>query len=175
MPDNRTVVLVEEDYKGEYARFALDPHEFYRCYPFAPEATREGDTYTLRPMVHIWYRSVAIGDPAWKQFFTDMASGLPDSDIANRNLAYIDWNALDDVLLAAVIDTVVSNPELTEYARSEYEATANALESASPSGAECACVIRHLLNYAARLEKMLGEAVEDINVLLDDCDSATTS
>lgn len=87
------VILVEEDYKSCYGRFALTEKEFEEKYPetyksFGP--ITESNSDTLRPMVHIWFCPTTIGSPEWNRFFTDMADGLPDTDIENYNLAYID-------------------------------------------------------------------------------------
>ena len=56
MSDHRTAILVEEDYKGEYSRFALPPHAFYQRYPDAshqtwPPGTRASPTnFRLSPL-----------------------------------------------------------------------------------------------------------------------------
>ena len=85
-------VLVERDYKGAYERLALTHEEFqnvFSAYPDMPPPHSDGDTFTLKPLVHIWYRTATVGDDAWTQFFTDMTSGLPQSDIESGNHAYI--------------------------------------------------------------------------------------
>lgn len=87
-------VIVERDYKGEYERYALSPEEFQREFgprleEDMPPADAEAQTYTLRPMVHVWYRLTSVNSKEWAAFFTNMTSGLPESDIAAGNIAYI--------------------------------------------------------------------------------------
>lgn len=92
-------VIIEEDYKGMYSRYALTTEEFEREYRHLdddiPEPTVIGDSYTLRPLVHIWYRLVETNSDVWKQFFTNMFWELPESDVENDNPAYV---ALDNCL-----------------------------------------------------------------------------
>ena len=93
-------ILVEMDYKGYYERFALTPEEFEKEFPktyahFGP--IEEGNSDTLRPMVHIWFEPCVVGDGAWKRHFTDMEEGLPESDIESGNLAYIDYNQMQSL------------------------------------------------------------------------------
>lgn len=88
-------ILVEMDYKGYYKRFALTPEEFEKEFPetyehFGP--VEEGNSDTLKPLVHIWFEPCVVGDGSWDSFFTDMEAGLPESDIESGNLAYIDFN-----------------------------------------------------------------------------------
>lgn len=108
-------ILVEMDYKGNYERFALTPEEFEKKFPetFKNFGHFEGvvntlkgdelssfeycDSDTLRPMVHIWFCSTNIGSEVWENFFTDMAWGLPESDIESGNLAYIDKNQMQSL------------------------------------------------------------------------------
>ena len=85
-------ILVQRDYKGEYERFALTPDEFKEEFPEVSKLIwpiEEANTHTLRPLVHIWYSPVKVGDEQWNAFFTDMEDGLPYGDISNGNLAYI--------------------------------------------------------------------------------------
>lgn len=88
-----SAILIERDYKGEYERFALTPDEFLNFFKGhltdMPEPDQEGNTYTLAPLVHVWYRTAEVGDSAWTRFFTDMEDGLPQSDIDSGNIAYI--------------------------------------------------------------------------------------
>lgn len=91
---NHKAILIEEDYKGSYERYALTPEEFNN--EFAPclaegmpHPSVEGESWTLRPLVHMWYEETTIGSESWNNFFTDMEFGLPESDIENGNLAYI--------------------------------------------------------------------------------------
>lgn len=87
----KTAILVELDYKGCYERFALTEAEFKRFYPNTYQTLgREEGSDTLKPLVHIWFKKTRIGSENWINFFTDMAWGLPESDIENGNLAYID-------------------------------------------------------------------------------------
>ena len=93
-------VLVEMDYKGYYERFALTPEEFEKEFPetferFGP--IEESNSDTLKPFVHIWFKSCVVGDGAWDRHFTDMADGLPESDIESGNLAYIDYNQMQSL------------------------------------------------------------------------------
>lgn len=86
-------VLVEIDHKGSYGRFALTPNEFeerYRkAHPSMPKAHADGTTYTLRPLVHIWYEYTDVGSTDWCNFFTDMEYGLPQTDIDEGNAASV--------------------------------------------------------------------------------------
>ena len=79
-------ILIERDYKGIYERFALTPDEFIAEFPDIANITTQG-TYTISPMVHIWYSPCIVGDNMWNLFFTDMTWGLPDTDINIGNLA----------------------------------------------------------------------------------------
>ena len=88
-------VIVEWDYKGEYFRYALTQEEFreefgslYREGMVPPYNVAE--TYTIRPMVHVWYMTVNVKGHVWYEFFTDMQWGLPESDYQSGNEAYID-------------------------------------------------------------------------------------
>lgn len=86
-------VIVEEDYKGCYSRYAFTLDEFKTCFqaldPNIPDPTEQGDSYTTRPLVHIWYKIVEIGGEYWENFFTDMYFELPESAIENESPAYI--------------------------------------------------------------------------------------
>ena len=87
----KTAILVELDYKGCYERFALTEAEFKRFYPNTYQTLGcEEDSVTLKPLVHIWSKKTRIGSENWINFFTDMSWGLPESDIKNGNLAYVD-------------------------------------------------------------------------------------
>lgn len=88
-------IIIQLDYKANYKRYALTPEEFRnefseRLAEDMPYPSEEAESYTLRPMVHIWYQKVIVGDDAWIKFFADMEDGLAEGDIRNRNLAYID-------------------------------------------------------------------------------------
>lgn len=94
VPETIPAVLIELDYKGYYGRYALTPEEFEkefkeRLESGMPEATEEDNSYTLRPMVHIWYTLDEVGGDFWNTFFTDLSWGLPESDIEAENFAYI--------------------------------------------------------------------------------------
>lgn len=93
MNTTNKAVIVEEDYKGDYSRYALTLDEFRTNFqvldPDIPDATEQGNSYTLRPLVHIWYKIVEIDSEYWNEFFTDMYFELPESDIENENPAYI--------------------------------------------------------------------------------------
>ena len=86
-------ILVEIDAKGYYYRFALTLNEFQTKYkksrPDIPGAVEHGYTYTLRPMVHMWYMLTKVGSTEWCNFFTDMTWGLPQSDIEAGNIACV--------------------------------------------------------------------------------------
>lgn len=93
-------ILVEMDYKGYYERFALTPEEFEKEFPetfkrFAPIEVENSDT--IKSLVHIWFEPCVVGDDAWECHFTDMARGLPESDIAAGNLAYVDYNQVQSL------------------------------------------------------------------------------
>lgn len=87
-------VIVEHDYKGSYSRFALTLDEFRKEYigrcSEIPEPTTSGESYTIRPLVHIWYKLCDINSEEFNTFFTNMAWGLCQSDIECNNLAVID-------------------------------------------------------------------------------------
>lgn len=87
------VFLVERDYKGEFERFALTMTEFRKSFGEQTEpeegAIEDSGSFTVRPLVHIWYQRTEIGSPMWNTFFSDMSWGLSESDIESGNLAYI--------------------------------------------------------------------------------------
>lgn len=95
-------ILVERDYKGEFERFALTPEEFEQefgsclaegmLYP-----DNDGNTYTLRPLVHVWYCATTVGSEMWDTFFTDMEWGMAYGDIESGNLAYIRDDFMDSL------------------------------------------------------------------------------
>lgn len=105
------VVIVELDCKSSYNRYALTLQEFYgefetRLKEGMPAPSEQAASYTLRPMVHVWYKLVEIGNPQWEKFFTDMEDGLPESDIVEGNLACIDYENLKS-LTNAVLNTAL--------------------------------------------------------------------
>lgn len=94
-----TAVIVEEDYKGSYRRFALTNIEFFALYSdyidkdnMIPPAI-DAHSHTLKPMTHIWYKIVEIGDCCWTEFFTDMTWGLSEMDKECGVKAYIDYES----------------------------------------------------------------------------------
>ena len=93
MNEHLLAVLVEYDDHGYYERLALTPDEFKKQFPEVVEYCGgkiiDSDTWTLKPLVHIWYCPVKVGDEMWRTFFSDMSWGLPESDIESGNLAYI--------------------------------------------------------------------------------------
>ena len=100
---NDDCILIEIDNKGYYHRFALTPMEFESRYrrprPDIPPAIEVGDTYTLSPLVHMWYMLTGVGSEDWCNFFTDMTWGLAQSDIDNDNIAKVapeEFGALKD-------------------------------------------------------------------------------
>ena len=110
-------ILVERDYKGEYERFALTETEFQREFPetyarFGP--IEKSDADTLRPLVHIWFCPCFVGDEVWKRFFTDMADGLPDSDIESGNLATVNKDLFGELLCYLPDDDATVDNQLNE-------------------------------------------------------------
>lgn len=103
---NNLAIIIELDYKGYYGRYAYTQDEWDDiCRDLVPAPTTVGDSCTLRPLVHLWYKLVEIGGKEWTNFFTDMSYQLPDSDIANGNFAYIDFDeclSLKDTILATI-------------------------------------------------------------------------
>ena len=99
---NSDCILVETDAKGYYCRFALTLNEFNERYrrsrPDIPDAVEVGDTYTLRPMVHMWYMLTGVGSTEWCNFFTDMTWGLPQSDIDAGNIACVSEEEFGELL-----------------------------------------------------------------------------
>lgn len=97
LPDDlrKPCILIEKDYKGSFSRFALTEEEFSMEYPQVWDDmggyfnTEYNNTYTLRPLVHIYYEKSTIGSERWKEFFTNMEWGLCESDIETDNLAYV--------------------------------------------------------------------------------------
>lgn len=100
------VFIVELDDSGNYERFALTESDFKLEYPDTDiDRMRDGDTDTLKPFTHIWAKEVTIGDDDWKAHFTDMEQGLPDSDIEDGNLAYVNYFKCSSVLEESVRET----------------------------------------------------------------------
>lgn len=93
-----TVVLVEIDYKGDFKRYALTQEEFQQEFEKRleemPAPDMKGQTFTFRPMVHIWYQQTEIGSELWNTFFTDMEFGMSKGDIENGNLAYVEMDSM---------------------------------------------------------------------------------
>lgn len=109
MKENINAVIVEEDYKGYFKRYALTIEEFKERFPKTVatlgEPTEESCSDTIRPLVHIWYMLVAVDSDMWKTFFTDMLCGLSDGDIEANNEAYVDideCNSLKKYVLSAI-------------------------------------------------------------------------
>lgn len=94
MAENIKAVIVEEDYKGYYKRYALTVEEFRERFPetVATFGDPDKDAFsdTIKPLVHIWCMLVEIDSDMWETFFTDMLYGLPEGDIKSGNEAYID-------------------------------------------------------------------------------------
>lgn len=107
--ESGAAVIVEMDYKGYYKRFALTWEEFIDDFGFTPG---QEESATLRPLVHIWYEEVQIGEEEWNRFFSDMAYGLPESDIENGNLAYIDFNEMHSKDLYEEIKKVAKDEDV---------------------------------------------------------------
>ena len=100
---NTDCILIEIDNKGSYYRYALTTAEFDERFriprPDIPVAVETGDSYTLRPMVHMWYMLTGVGSADWINFFADMTWGLPQADIDAENIAYVseeDFGVLRD-------------------------------------------------------------------------------
>lgn len=96
-------VLIEQDYKGCYERYALTLEEFRNDFErflddMLPPTNTEGNIYTIRPGVHLWYKQTTIGSPEWDEFFTDLSSGLPDSDINDTNLAHVEYEYMNELI-----------------------------------------------------------------------------
>ena len=96
-------VIVEEDYKGSYKRFALTNSEFLALYSdyidkdnMIPPAI-DPHAHTLKPMTHIWYKIVEVGDSSWTEFFTDMTWGLSEMDKECGVKAYIDYESCHEL------------------------------------------------------------------------------
>lgn len=103
-------VLIEQDYKGCYERYALTLEEFRNDFErflddMLPPTNTEGNIYTIRPGVHLWYKQTTIGSPEWDEFFTDMTSGLPNSDINSGNLAHVEYEYMNK-LIGEVRETI---------------------------------------------------------------------
>lgn len=110
------VVIIELDYKASYNRYALTLQEFYeefenRLEEDMPGPSEQSTSYTLRPMIHVWYELVEVGSPHWEKFFTDMEDGLPEGDIQKGNLAHIGFEDLRS-LADVVIDTALHHNEI---------------------------------------------------------------
>lgn len=99
--EKEKAIIVEQDYKDYYGRFALTREEFEDSYPETYEAFKDkmdvANTDTIKPLVHIWFKEVEIDSDEWNTFFTDMEEGLPDSDIESGNTAYIDGTEFGDM------------------------------------------------------------------------------
>lgn len=100
--EKEKAIIVEQDYKGYYGRFALTREEFEDSYPETYEAYSNqldwvGNTDTIKPLVHIWFKEVEIDGDEWNKFFTDMEYQLPESDIESGNTAYIDGTEFGDM------------------------------------------------------------------------------
>lgn len=95
LPDYITsspVIIVERNYKGELERFALTPSEFHNKYGYLTNMehpSENGASYTLKPMVHIWYKMTFIGSKEWNNFFGDMTYGLSEDAVVAGERAYI--------------------------------------------------------------------------------------
>lgn len=87
-------VLVEEDRKGYYKRYALTVREFADEF-INLQPSEIWQSETLKPCVHISYRLASVGDMEWKNFFKDMTYGLPESDVESGNLAYVDFESMN--------------------------------------------------------------------------------
>lgn len=111
-------ILVERDYKGTYERYALTPEEFKNEYPDTYEKlfiTGESNTDTIGPMVHIYFEPCVVGDDAWNTFFTDMTWGLPESDIASGNHAYIREDFMQSLKKHITETSIESKPTFSIY------------------------------------------------------------
>lgn len=88
-----TAILLERNYKGTYERYALTPAEFAEEYPdlwkeLGNSVPEECGSYTISPLVHIWFCPTEIFSDKWRRFFSDMTYGLSKSDIESGNVAY---------------------------------------------------------------------------------------
>ena len=114
--ENIPAILVERDYKGTYERFALTPEEFRKEFPEVFENTTNGeitetDTFTLSPLVHIWFSPTVVNSRMWKKFFTSMTWGLPSIDVECGNLAYVRIDFMKSLLPYLSKDTVTEFPD----------------------------------------------------------------
>ena len=110
------VVIIELDCKGSYSRYALTIQEFNEEFEEhlkkdMPGPIDQGSSYTLRPLVHMWYMIAEKNDHFWEKFFTDMEFGLSKNDIKEVNIAHIDFKKLKS-LKDAVIDTALRHQEV---------------------------------------------------------------
>lgn len=99
-------VIIERDYKGCYERFALTIKEFSNAFPMCPNPCEKWISYTVKPMVHITYVMVEVGNDMWTSFFSDMELWLPESDIASNNMASIRFDYMNETLRRNVKDTM---------------------------------------------------------------------
>jgi len=136
----QNAIIIERDYKGEYERFALTPEEFQKeylhSYPDLALPTAVGQSETLAPLVHIWYAQAQVGSDIWNRFFTDMQNDLPESDIANGNLAYIRWDfmqSLKPFVFALVNEASIDNTQM-EHSSDELHAIRNLISAMSEYG-----------------------------------------
>lgn len=161
--ENIKAVLVEEDYKGSYKRYALTLDEFNERFPetvtVRGKPTEESCTDTIKPFVHIWYILAAIDSNMWKIFFTDMFWGLPEGDIKSNNKAYIDideCNSLKEYVLST-LKTNIANISVEVYRNAD--GTFNTyIETECSSGAEYKHISTDKIGeYVADLIESLAE------------------
>ncbi len=122
-------ILVERDYKGEFERFALTPEEFEKEFDsYLSEGMlypdNDGNTYTLRPLVHVWYCATTVGSEMWDTFFTDMEWGMAETDLKNGNLAYI-----RDDLMQNLKDSLPQKVNNDQYQKQSLNSLISSAES----------------------------------------------
>jgi len=122
-------ILVEEDRKGYFRRYALTLDEFIedfaeRISEGMPPPTNFGEAYTLRPMVHVWYAETEVGSEEWNKFFTDMFYGSSEGDIKSGNAAEIDYRRVgvfaDAIRETACVDICATFPMITERIQKKF-------------------------------------------------------
>lgn len=110
----KKVVIVEEDYKGYFIRYALTAEDFDEFYGDEAKApTEDWESYTVRPLVHILYKLETIGSEFWREFFSDMSWGFETEDgTPSEDSAYIDLDRCSDCLVAELADYAAAIEEI---------------------------------------------------------------
>lgn len=165
--ENIPAVLIELDYKGYFQRYALTPEEFQKEFAerlagdMPAPVGADAETYTLRPMVHIWYCNATVGDDLWNTFFTDMEWGLSEGDISSDNLAYIEHSEMKS--LAQYLPLKGFRPLLNNTPSSGYEIMdlSDAPEEIKAEILKNAESLEQRERNAASLDEMMKNAQEE--------------